>query len=64
MNSTTPLAYPVNEACARLGIGRVTLYALLKSGDLRGFKIGAKRLIPDSELQRIVAERMAAGATA
>ena len=53
-----PLAHPVQEACSRLGIGRVKLYELLKSGQLRGFKIGNKRLIPESELHRIIAERL------
>ena len=62
MNTTpAPLAHPVNEACRRLGIGRVKLYELIGSGQLRGFKVGNKRLIPESELQRFVAERMEAG---
>lgn len=53
-----PLAHAVNIAAARLGIGRVKLYELINSGEIKSFRIGAKRLIPESELQRFVAEQM------
>lgn len=53
-----PLAHDVNTAAARLGIGRVKLYELINSGEIKSFRIGAKRLIPESELQRFVAEQM------
>jgi excisionase family DNA binding protein len=56
--ASTPLAHQVPQACTRLGIGRTALYELLKSGDLRFFKLGTRTLIPESELQRFVAERM------
>lgn len=53
-----PLANQVPQACARLGIGRTALYELLKAGELRYFKVGARTLIPESELQRFIAMRM------
>lgn len=56
----TPLANQVPQACARLGIGRTALYELLKSGAIRSFKVGTRTLIPEVELQRFVAEQMAA----
>lgn len=63
MDTTTPapLAHSVPAACARLGIGRVKLYELIGSGQLQSFKVGAKRLVPETELQRFVRERMEAG---
>lgn len=56
--SPSPLAHPVNTACTRLGVGRVKLYELIGTGAIKSFKIGNKRLIPESELQRFIAERM------
>ncbi len=60
MNSNTaaPLAHPVPVACARLGIGRVKLYELIGTGAIKTFKIGTKRLVPEAELQRFIAEQM------
>lgn len=60
--NTAPLAHPVNDACARLGIGRVKLYELFGTGEIASFKVGNKRLIPESELQRFIADRMQAAA--
>lgn len=33
------------EAARRAGLGRTTIYAALKEGDLKSLKIGARRLI-------------------
>lgn len=57
-SNTPPLANQVPEACRRLGIGRTALYELLKTGELKAFKIGSRTLIAESELQRFIAERM------
>jgi excisionase family DNA binding protein len=54
-----PLAHSINSAAARLGIGRVKLYELINNRELASLTIGAKRLIPESELQRFIAERIA-----
>ncbi len=46
------LAYTVREACEATGVGRSTLYLLLKSGALRGRKNGKRTLILASDLHR------------
>ena len=53
-----PLAHPVPAACARLGVSRTTLYALLAAGELRSFKVGAKTLISEADLRKFVAEKL------
>lgn len=58
----TPLAHQINAACGRLGIGRTALYKLIADGQLRTVKIAGRVLVPESELQRVVAEAMQAAA--
>lgn len=53
------LANSINDTCRRLGIGRTKAHDLINRGELRTFKIGKKTMIPESELLRFVAERMA-----
>lgn len=53
-----PLAHSVPAACARLGIGRTTLYQLIGNGQLRTFKIGCKTLIPESDLRKFVSDKL------
>ena len=48
------LALSVSEASNVLGVGRDVVYALLNSGELPSFKVGARRLIPVSGLRRYV----------
>jgi excisionase family DNA binding protein len=48
------IAYRVPEACRLVGIGRTTLYALLKSGQIRAVKIAGRTLIPRTELERLI----------
>ena len=60
--AVTPLTYPVSIACQRLGVGRSTLYELIKSKQLKTIKFGKRTLIPESELCRIVAEKVEAQA--
>lgn len=52
----TPLAHAIPTACRRLGVGRTMLYELIKRGELRAVKIGGRRLIPESELKRLLSE--------
>ena len=40
----------VSEACQRLHVSRNTLYSLLESGDLKGFKVGRMWRIPDKSI--------------
>lgn len=53
-----PLAHTVPDACQRLGVSRTTLYELIGGGSIRSFKVGARTLIPESELRKFVAEKM------
>ena len=53
-----PLAHNVPDACRRLGVSRTTLYELIASGEIRSFKVGARTLIPETELRKFVAEKM------
>ncbi|GAB4087026.1 hypothetical protein GCM10028784_36560 [Myceligenerans cantabricum] len=41
-----PVVYRVEEAAQALRISRCTAYELIRSGELRSVKIGARRLIP------------------
>ena len=40
----------VSEACERLHVSRNTVYGLLESGDLKGFKVGRMWRIPDRSI--------------
>ena len=53
--NTPKLAYSVREACAALGITHPTLYKLIAAGRLRSITVGDRRLIPATELDRLLA---------
>jgi excisionase family DNA binding protein len=40
----------VDEAMERLGVGRSTVFGLVRSGQLRSVKVGRRRLIPEQAL--------------
>jgi excisionase family DNA binding protein len=46
------LAYTIREACEASGLGRSSIYKLLKSGALRARKHGTRTLILESDLRR------------
>ena len=52
------LAYRVPDACTALGIGRTSLYELVKAGKIRLVKIAGRTLVPRSELDRLLSESM------
>jgi excisionase family DNA binding protein len=54
------MAYRVNEACECLGIGRTSLYELVKAGDLKLIKIAGRSLVPRSEIERLISVDRAA----
>ena len=54
------LANTVDMACARLCLSRVTLYALLKAGDIRAIKVGTRTLIPETELVGLIQRKLEA----
>lgn len=45
----------IEDACARLGIGRSKLYELLATGKIRSVKVGARRLVPESAISQFIA---------
>lgn len=57
-----PLNYSPERAAVRLGISTRKVYDHIASGDIRSFKDGKRRLIPDSELQRFVQRKLAEAA--
>lgn len=44
----------VSEARAALGIGKTTIYALLKTGKLASVRIGTVRLIPVEAIEALL----------
>ena len=52
------LASSVPEACRRLGIGRTMFYELVKHDEVRVIRIGSRTLVPESELQKLIASRL------
>jgi excisionase family DNA binding protein len=46
-------AFRVNEACRALGIGRTSLYELVKLGQLKLIRIAGRSLVPISEIERL-----------
>ena len=50
------LSYRVNDFCKAVGIGRTSVYALIKDGRLRAVRIAGRTLIPASEAERLMAE--------
>ena len=49
----------IPDACARLGIGKSTLYELRQAGKIRFVKFAGRSLIPSSEIDRLIAELIA-----
>lgn len=45
---------PVPEACAGLGVGRSTLYALAKRGDIEMVHVGSRALVPAASIDAFV----------
>ena len=45
----------VEEAAQRLNVGRTTVYALIKAGDLVTVKVGRRRLVPAEAVDAYIA---------
>lgn len=54
-----PLAHSPDRAAHRIGVSLRAIYSNIASGELRSFKVGKRRLIPDAELVRFVERKMA-----
>lgn len=58
--AATKRAYRVGEACYALGIGRTSLYDLIKNREIVAIKIAGRTLIPSSEIERLTSVENAA----
>ncbi|WP_067859213.1 excisionase family DNA-binding protein [Mycolicibacterium wolinskyi] len=45
----------VGDVCGQLSVGRTTVYGLIADGTLRRVKVGARALIPQSDVDAFVA---------
>ena len=54
-----PLVHSPASAAQRLSMATRTFYDLIASGEIRSFKQGKRRLVPDTELQRYVERKLA-----
>ncbi len=53
------LSYTANEAAHALGVSSTTIWSMVREGQIRTFKIGARTLIKRAELEDVI-ERAAA----
>ncbi len=51
----TPFSYSVREVTTLLGLGRTTIYKLLEEGRLTRVKVGARTLIPATDVHALLA---------
>lgn len=56
MQTTSKLAYTVEEACDAIGIGRTKLYALANEGRIDMRKVGGRTVVTVESLRRLLAE--------
>jgi excisionase family DNA binding protein len=42
--------FSINQACSHIGLGRTKIYQLIKTGNLKARKIGARTIILESDL--------------
>jgi excisionase family DNA binding protein len=49
--SRLPIAYSIAGACEVSNLGRTTIYAAIKRGELETCKIGRRRLVTDEALR-------------
>lgn len=58
VNTVSESLLTVNEAAARLSIGRTLLYELISKKELNTIKIGRARRVPESAIQEWISRRM------
>ncbi len=51
-----PIAYRINDFSKVSGLGRTSIYELIKTGELKAVKVAGRTLIPASEGQRLIQE--------
>ncbi len=55
-HSPAKLAYSVRSFCDAFDIGKTTFYELVKAGEIKTAKIGAKTIVTSTEAQRYAAK--------
>lgn len=53
-NSMTNISYTVRQACQVTGLGKSTIYELVREGRLERIKVGRRALITDRSLRRLI----------
>ena len=48
------LAYPINDFCRMLGVGRTKGYELVNGGRVETIRIGRRRLVTADSMKRLV----------
>lgn len=56
------LVVSVNAAARTLGLGRTSIYALIKHNRIEAIKIGRRTLLTTASIRRLVEERSSASA--
>ncbi len=54
-----PLAISINDTAKALGVGRSSVYVLIKSGGLDAIKIGRRTLLTTESVRRLAQSRPA-----
>lgn len=54
MNEPETLAYQLRDAARVIGLSRAKLYQLFKTGELRSFTVGRRRLVARKDLEHYV----------
>ena len=49
-----PIALRINDAARLAGLGRTSIYELIKTGRLKTVKIAGRRFVPMSALRRLI----------
>ena len=57
-NQSDPLLHSPESAARRLSIATRTFYDLIAKGEIRSFKSGKRRLIPEAELRAYIERKM------
>ena len=59
-NAARQLSYTVNQAAAQLGIGRTSIYALIRDGELKPVKIRTRTVLLHDDLVAMLARNLPA----